>query len=110
MICACVQSSEDGFRAALRFVNLILSGTLPRVSFILGSVLVGLQKVTDGVPDGGVRPIAIGEAWYRLAMLCALSDVGASVGASLAPMQVGVGVRFVRFVTAPSGGGHEWRS
>ena len=91
MICACVQSSEDGFRAALRFVNLILSGTLPRVSFILGSVLVGLQKVTDGVPDGGVRPIAIGEAWYRLAMLCALSDVGASVGASLAPMQVGVG-------------------
>lgn len=93
MICACVQSSDDGLRAVLRFTNLILSGTLPRSSFILGSVLVALQKVTDGVPNGGVRPIAIGEAWYRLAMLCALSDVGATVGAGLAPMQVGVGTR-----------------
>ena len=91
MICACVQSSGDGLRAALQFVNLILSGVLPRSSFLLGSVLVGLQKVTDGVPDGGVRPIAIGEAWYRMAMLCALSDLGHAVGASLAPMQVGVG-------------------
>ena len=73
MICACAQSSGDGLRAVLRFINLILSGTLPRASFLLSSVLVALQKVTDGVPDGGVRPIAIGEAWYRLAMLCALS-------------------------------------
>ena len=93
MICACAQSSGDGLRAVLRFINLILSGTLPRASFLLSSVLVALQKVTDGVPDGGVRPIAIGEAWYRLAMLCALSDVGGAVGAGLAPMQVGVGTR-----------------
>lgn len=93
MICACVQSSEDGLRAALQFVNLILKGTLPRDCFLLGSVMVGLQKTTDGVPNGGVRPIAIGEAWYRLAMLCALTDCGGVVGASLAPMQVGVGTR-----------------
>ena len=93
MICAFVQASDDGLRAALRFVNLILSGALPRDSFLLGSVLVGLQKVTDGVPNGGVRPIAIGEAWYRLAMLCALGDAGATAGASLAPMQVGVGTK-----------------
>jgi hypothetical protein len=93
MICACVQASEEGLRATLRFVNLILAGTLPRAAFILESVLVGLRKLTDGVPNGGVRPIAIGEAWYRLAMLCALADVGAAVGAGLAPMQVGVGTR-----------------
>ena len=93
MICACVQASEDGMRAALRFINLILSGTLPRSGFVLESVMVGLMKLTDGVPNGGVRPIAIGEAWYRLAMLCALTDVGAAVGAGLAPVQVGVGTR-----------------
>jgi hypothetical protein len=93
MLCACVQASEEGLRATLRFVNLILAGTLPRSAFILESVLVGLQKLTDGVPNGGVRPIAIGEAWYRLAMLCALTDVGSAVGAGLAPMQVGVGTR-----------------
>ena len=86
MICACVQSSDDGLRAAQRFINLILSGALPRESFVLGSVLVGLQKA-----DGGVRPIAVGEAWYRMAMLCALHDVGHAAGAGLAPMQVGVG-------------------
>ncbi len=93
MICACVQASEDGLRATLRFINLILSGTLPRSGFVLDSVMVGLMKLTDGVPNGGVRPIAIGEAWYRLAMLCALTSVGAAVGADLAPLQVGVGTR-----------------
>lgn len=43
--------------------------------------------------NGGVRQIAIGEAWYRLAMLCALAEVGAEVGVGLAPLQVGVGTR-----------------
>ena len=88
MICAAAYATEDGLRAVLRFVNLILAGALPRDSFILRSSLVGLQK-----PGGGVRPIAIGEAWYRLAMLCALTEVGSEVGASLAPLQVGVGTR-----------------
>jgi hypothetical protein len=93
MICACVQASEDGMRAALRFINLLRSGSLPRSSFVLESVMVGLLKPTDGAPNGSVRPIAIGEAWYRLAMLCALTDVGAAVGAGLAPVQEGVGTR-----------------
>ena len=88
MISAAALATNDGFRAVLRFVNLILSAQLPRDCFILESSLVGLQK-----PTGGVRPIAIGEAWYRLAMLCALSEVGAAVGAELAPLQVGVGTR-----------------
>jgi hypothetical protein len=78
-------------RAAMRFINLLLSGSLPRSSFVLEFVMVGLTKVTDGAPNGGVRPIAIGEIWYRLAMLCALTDVGAAVGAGLVPLQVGVG-------------------
>jgi hypothetical protein len=55
MICAAANATEDGLRAVLRFVNLILPGALPRDSFVLESSLVGLQK-----PGGGVRPIAIG--------------------------------------------------
>ena len=88
MIVVVAQASQNGLRAVLRFVNLILGAKLPREGFILESALVGLQK-----PTGGVRPIAIGEAWYRLAMLCALADAGALVGRSLAPLQVGVGSR-----------------
>jgi hypothetical protein len=80
-------------RVALRFINLLLSGSLPRSSFVLESVMVGLLELPDGAPNGGVRPITIGEAWYRLAMLCALTDVDTAVGAGLAPVQVGVGTR-----------------
>lgn len=93
MICACAQASEEGLRACKKFIDLILSGTLLRAGFVLESALVGLQKLTDGVPNGGVRPSAIGEVWYRMAMMCALTEVGAAVGASLAPMLVGVGTR-----------------
>jgi Reverse transcriptase (RNA-dependent DNA polymerase) len=42
-------------------------------------------------PEGGVRPIAIGETFYRLAALCALAARG-DAGAALAPLQLGVGV------------------
>jgi len=78
--------SDRAFSAALAFVNLVLSGELPRSETLLDSLLIGLQK-----PDGGVRPIAVGEAWYRLAMLCAAIAV-AETGRALAPLQLGVGV------------------
>jgi hypothetical protein len=42
-------------------------------------------------PDSGVRPIAIGEVWCRLAGLCALSAC-ADVGRDLAPLQLAVGI------------------
>ena len=38
-----------------------------------------------------MRPIAIGETWYRFAGVCALRTYGRGVGARLAPLQVGVG-------------------
>ncbi len=88
MVCAAAQASDAGFQSVLAFVNLVLSGELPRASFLLDSSLIGLCK-----PGGGVRPIAIGEVWYRISMLCALAAVGADVGSSLAPLQVGVGTR-----------------
>ena len=85
-VSAAAKASTDAFAAIVKFVNLILSGELPRHSSLLDSSLIGLQK-----PDGGVRPIAIGEVWYRLAGLCALTACN-EVGQSLAPLQLGVGV------------------
>ena len=85
-ILAATQTSEAARVAALGFVNLILSGELPRHSSLLDSSLIGLQK-----PDGGVRPIAVGEVWYRLAGLCALTACS-DAGKALAPLQLGVGV------------------
>ena len=78
-----VRVSSEGRRAVLQFVNLILSGKLPRSCFLLESLLVGLEKTKDGVPTGDVRPIAIGEVWYRLAMICALVQKGHEVGVAL---------------------------
>lgn len=90
-----VQVSSEGRRAVLKFLNLILSGTLPRSSFLLESLLVGLAKLREGIPTGDVRPIAIGEVWYRLSMICALVQKGSEIGAALAQdgLQVGVGTR-----------------
>ena len=55
-ILAATTTSADALGATLAFVNLILSGELPRHDSLLESSLIGLRK-----PDGGVRPIAIGE-------------------------------------------------
>ena len=88
-----VRVSGEGRRAVLQFINLILAGKLPRNCFLLESLLVGLAKLKDGVPSGDVRPIAIGEVWYRLAMTCALVQKGHEVGQSLGPLQVGVGIK-----------------
>lgn len=55
-------------------------------------VRAGRASEHDGrCSEWRVRPVAISEAWYRMVMLFALTEVGASVGRGLAPMQVGVG-------------------
>lgn len=85
-VVAAALAADAAFAAILKLVNLILSGELPRHGSLLDSALVGTEK-----PGGGVRPIAIGEVWYRLAGACALKALP-KVGASLAPLQVGAGV------------------
>ena len=68
MITAAAQASAAARRAILKLVSRMLSGELQRSDVLLGASLIGLQK-----PGGaGVRPIAVGEAWTRLASLCAL--------------------------------------
>lgn len=88
MICTACQSSDAATRATLALVNLILSGELPRETFLLDGNLIGLEK-----PDGGVRPIAISEAWYRFAGVCALRVLNPELGETLLPLQLGVGTR-----------------
>ena len=66
-------------------INLILSGTLPRCDYLLDNHLIALSKPRpDGQPDG-IRPIAVGGVWLRLATLCDLAKV-LPVGAELAPL------------------------
>jgi hypothetical protein len=87
--------SEAAFDATLSFVNAMLSGDLPHCPNLLASRLIALDKRKGtGGANGelSLRPIAIGEVWVRLAGLCAL-QAGAHPGASLAPLQLGVGVR-----------------
>ena len=54
--------SDEGRRATLKFINIILSGKLPRAGFLLESLLVGLLELTDGA-NREVQPIVIGDLW-----------------------------------------------
>ena len=74
--------------AILRFINLMVSGGLPRLPALLAARVVALQK-----PGGrGIRPLAVGEVWLRMAGLCAL-QAAPSAPDSLPPLQLAVGVR-----------------
>ena len=67
------------------FVNDILSGAIPHSDLLLASRLIALER-----PHCGVRPIAIGEAFLRVAGICALSTVQTAADLP-APLQVRVG-------------------
>lgn len=55
--------------------------------YLLASRLFGITK-----PDGGVRPIAAGELFYRLAGVLAVRNVVDSAAKLLSPHQYGIGV------------------
>lgn len=84
--------SDEGRRATLKFINIILSGKLPRAGFLLESLLVGLLELTDGA-NREVQPIAIGDLWYRLAIICALVQRGHEGGVALGHRQTGLGTK-----------------
>jgi len=71
-------------------VNLLLNGELPEYvrEVIFGGSLTALQK-----KNGDIRPIAVGYTLRRLAAKCANACViGSPTVASMAPLQLGVGV------------------
>jgi hypothetical protein len=78
--------SDAACGAVHDLVNLILAGCAPHGVGLLNSSFIGKAK-----PDGGARPIAIGEVFDRLAVLCALATLPAA-GEALAQLQLSVGV------------------
>ena len=67
----------------------IINGNLPESArqLLLASRAIGLGK-----PDDGIRPIAIGELFYRLAGVIAVRKIAMTAGKLLAPHQFGVGI------------------
>lgn len=87
MICAACQTSDAATQATLEVAevaHLILSGELPRETYLIDGSLIGLQA-----PNGGVRPIAISEVWYGFAGIWPLRVYGGRIGWGLAPLEVG---------------------
>lgn len=80
-------ASEHGMNATHSFINSILAGNMPDWPDFRASRLIPLKKT-----GGGIRPIAIGEVWARLASMCAMA-CSPEVGPGLAPLQLGVGIR-----------------
>ena len=80
-------ASENGMNATHSFINSVLAGNMPDWPEFRASRLIPLKK-----PGGGIRPIAIGEVWARLASMCAMA-CSPEVGPGLAPLQLGVGIR-----------------
>ena len=69
-------------------MNHKVSGNLPDIPELRACRLVPIKK--KGTVDG-VRPIAVGEVWLRLAAICAM-EACPTKGSSLLPYQFGVGV------------------
>lgn len=67
----------------------IINGKIPEEAkdYLLGSHLIPIPK-----PDGRIRPISIGEIFYRTAASYAITQVKEEIGSILAPIQLGVGV------------------
>ena len=74
-----LQAIADKFNALIR-------GDLPR-TYWTDSRAVLLPK-----PDGGQRPLGIGESWYRFMGKAVMQMVSSEVGSALAPMQLGCGI------------------
>ena len=70
-------------------VNILLAGDLPTevTEIIFGGRLMALEK-----KGGGIRPIAIGYTYKRLAAKCANRQIISRRGAALQPIQLEVGV------------------
>ena len=67
--------------------NLILRGKGGDPTPWVTSRLIALAK-----PDEGIRPIAIGEAWFRLLARAVASQLASKAAPTLLPLQYGIGV------------------
>jgi hypothetical protein len=73
-----------------RFINLLLEGRVPTAvrPILFGASLTALNK-----KNGGIRPIAVGYTWRRLAAKICCSYVSEKAAVILTPRQLGFGTR-----------------
>ncbi len=69
------------------FFNLIVQGRIPNDQWLVSRAVL-LPK-----PNGGLRPLGIGETWYRLLNRCILTNIGPYVGDKLLPLQLGCSIK-----------------
>ena len=87
------ESAERGGRELIRalssFIFHILEGNISVTvqPFFFGATLIALRK-----KEGGIRPIAVDQTLRRLVAKCAGFRIVESMGASLAPQQLGYGI------------------
>jgi hypothetical protein len=67
--------------------NAMLRGDIPNQLWCIGRAVL-LPK--DDI--GGIRPLGIGEAWYRFLGRAVIRKIGAEVGDQLRPLQLGIGI------------------
>ena len=58
----------------------------------MNEVIYGANLLALSKKDGGIRPIAVGYTWRRLAAKCANSHAVSRLSQLLAPIQLGVGI------------------
>ena len=85
----CRESSSTLVSDLTDFINLLFSGHCPPQvrTLLFGGKLLALNK-----KDGGLRPIAVGYYWRRLASKCANSYALEKLGSHFGHVQLGVGV------------------
>ena len=71
-------------------MNVILEGKVP---FELGPYFFGAKLIALKKPDGGLRPIAVGNTFRRLPAKCAGYHVFESRQARYGNRQIGVGIK-----------------
>jgi len=83
----CKEVGQELVSAITALVNLLLEGKCPPevATVLFDGRLFALEK-----KSGGVRPIAIGYTWRRLADKCANNYAISQLGDTLLPMQLGV--------------------
>ena len=83
----CTESGAQLLSSITAFTNILLDGKCHAavVPILFGGNLIALEKKT-----GGIRPIAIGYTWRRIAAKCANSYVISRLRSYFSPLQLGV--------------------
>jgi Reverse transcriptase (RNA-dependent DNA polymerase) len=84
----CKTAGQQLLSAITAFINMLLEGKChPQVTpFLFGGKLIALTKKC-----GGIRPIAIGYTWRRIASKCANAFAMSALSDHFLPIQLGIG-------------------